>query len=297
MARLDRQEVTSTDVAFQLAPRLNAAGRMGHARDALALLLADDPAEAYRLAGVMETWNRARREADRVVLEDLTARVRALGETPPAIVLGSEDWPLGVLGIAAGRALERFHRPVFLVAWEGDRGRGSARSRGFPLPAALTACADLLEEGGGHNEAAGFSIRRERFPAFQERMTGLARDARLDPDPVPLELDGSVSLEELNAGCVRCLDRLAPFGRGNPEPLFAGEGLTVEEAPSVVGRGHLRLVLGSGRTRLRAVAFGLGDRVEEIRRGARVDAAFHVAFDTYRGGDTVQLIVRDLRSR
>jgi single-stranded-DNA-specific exonuclease len=285
-------------VAFQLAPRLNAAGRMGEARDALALLLADDPAEAYRLAGAMEAWNRSRREADRAVVDDVVARVEALGKTPAAIVLDSDTWPLGVLGVAAGRALERFHCPVFLVQWQGERGRGSARSRGnFPLPPALTACADLLEEGGGHAEAAGFSLRKECFPAFRDRILELARGARLDTAPAPLELDGSVTLEDLDVPCVRWLERLAPFGRGNPEPLFAGEGLLVEDEPAVVGGRHLRLVLGSGRRRVRAMAFGFGDRAGEIRRGRRVDAAFHVVMDAYRGGDSVQLIVRDLRTR
>ncbi len=299
-ARLDRGRVSATDVAFFLAPRLNAAGRMGEAADALALLLADDPAEAYRLADGMERLNLERRKVEQAMMADAVERIRGRETVPAAVVMWSEEWPVGVIGIAASRILDRYHRPALLIAMDGEFGRGSARSlKTFPLPEALAACASELEEFGGHAEAAGFRIRRDRLEPFRERMEALAEAADMDPAPDPWEVDAAVDLAEMDADCVDWLERLSPFGRGNPEPLFGAEGLTVAAAPSVVGKRHLRLTLasGSGQKSLRAIAFNQGERVNELSRGRRVDAVFHASFDTWRGGRQVQLVVRDLRTR
>jgi single-stranded-DNA-specific exonuclease len=298
VAGLDRMRVTSTDVAFALAPRINAAGRMGEARDALALLLADDPAEAYRLAEHVEQLNRQRRKVERKMTAEAIGRVETRGAVPPAVVDWDDAWPVGVVGIAANRVLDHFHRPALLIAMEGERGRGSARSRrGFPLPDALAACDDLLEQHGGHAEAAGFEIRREHLEAFRTRMESLAADAELDGTPHPLDIDAAVRPEEIDGGFVRWVDKLAPFGRGNPEPLFGCERMELAEAPAVVGKRHLRLTVKAGNRRLKAIAFNQAARSGELSSGGKVDAVFHAAFDTWRGGETVQLVVRDLRPR
>jgi single-stranded-DNA-specific exonuclease len=298
VARMDRGRISATDVAFFLAPRLNAAGRMGVAGDALGLLLAEDPAEAYRLADQIERQNGERRKVEQSVMADASARLRERGDLPAAVVLWSDDWPVGVIGIAASRVLDRYHRPAFLIALDGDTGRGSARSRkGFSLPDALDACAGELEEYGGHTEAAGFRIRRDRLEGFQARMESLAGAADLDSTPAAMDVDAAVTLDEMNADCVDWLQRLSPFGRGNPEPLFGAEALVLAEEPSVVGKRHLRLAFAGGAQPVRAIAFNLGDRVQELGRGQRVDAVFHASFDSWRGGRQVQLVVRDLRTR
>ncbi len=298
VARLDRGRVSATDVAFFIAPRLNAAGRMGEAREALELLLTDDPAEAYRLADRLERLNAERREAEQAVTVEATTALAGRDPLPPALVLWSDRWPLGVVGIAANRLLDRFHRPALLISMDGQYGRGSARShRKFPLPDALAACADLLEEFGGHAEAAGFRIHRSRLEPFRARMEELAGRADLETDPLPFTVDAAVDLAELDADCVTWIERLAPFGRGNPEPLFGAEGLVVAEPPSVVGKRHLRLSLSAGGRKMRAIAFNQGERASELDRGRRVDAVFHAAFDTWRGGKQVQLVVRDLKPR
>ncbi len=298
LARLDRNRLSSSDVAFFLAPRLNAAGRMGEARDALALLLTDDPGEAYRLADRIERLNGERRHAEQAVLEEASAQIRQRDPLPPALVLWSERWPVGVIGIVASRLLDRHRRPAFLVALDGETGRGSARSlRSFPLPDALQAADAFLEGHGGHAEAAGFTIRRERLEAFRDRMEALAGEASLDMAPEPLQVDAAVGLGEIDAECVRWVEMLAPFGRGNPEPLFGCEGMVLADHPTVVGGRHLRLTLAQGEHRQRAIAFNLGDRAPEMERGRRVDALFHAAFDGWRGGAHVQLVVRDLKTR
>ena len=298
VAGLARERLTADDVAFFLAPRLNAAGRMGHAAQALELLLADDPLEAYRLAEGMESMNRERRRVESEMTSEAMAAVREMGDVPPAIVLWADSWSRGLVGVVANRVLERFGRPVFLIAMEGDRGRGSARSvPGFPLPQALTSAHDLLLEHGGHAEAAGFEIARDRLEAFRERIVERAGASRTESKARALEIDARVELREMNLDCLSWLDRLSPFGRGNPEPLFGLEGGVLVETPSVVGKQHLRLTIAQGSLSLRAIAFRQGSRQAELERGQKVDLVFHAAKDGWRGREAVELVVRDLRPR
>jgi single-stranded-DNA-specific exonuclease len=295
-ARLSGPRVTSTDVAFSIAPRINALGRMGNARDALSLLLTDDPVEAYRIADRMERLNRERRTADEAVLQDALEQLRLRGDLPPVVVLWSDTWPVGVVGIAANRILDRFHRPALLIALEGDRGRGSGRAPdGFALPEALQACTDLLDAHGGHARAAGFTIPCANLEAFRERMETLAAGADLSPAATPWELDATVSVDELDPACVSWLERLEPFGQGNPEPLFGSRRVRLEETPTVVGGRHLRLGFHTSRGPMKGIGFSLGSRVKEFERGQEVDVVFHASFDLFRGGRTVQLVVRDIR--
>ena len=298
LAGIQRERLSADDVAFFIAPRLNAAGRMGNAEDALRLLLADDPLEAYRLAESMEKMNRDRRKLEAAMTAEALEAVRMMGEVPPVLVLWSEAWTRGLIGVVASRLLDRYGRPVFMIALDGNSGRGSARSvPGFALPEALCACDDLLLEHGGHAEAAGFSIAREHLEAFRARLIDRARAMSTTERARPLEIDARVELGEMNLECLSWLDRLSPFGRGNPEPLFGLEGGLLVEPPSVVGKHHLRLTIGQGTHRLRAIAFRLGNRIGELDRGQKVDLAFHAAKDGWRGRDAVELVIRDLRPR
>jgi single-stranded-DNA-specific exonuclease len=298
MAGINRERLTADDVAFFIAPRLNAAGRMGNAEDALKLLLADDPMEAYRLAESMEGMNRERRRVESAMTSEALESVRQMGEVPPVLVLWSDAWSRGLIGVVASRLLDRFGRPVFLIALDETSGRGSARSvPGFALPEALVACDDLLLEHGGHAEAAGFAILREHLEAFRARLIERARALATRERARPLEIDARVELGEMNLECLSWLDRLSPFGRGNPEPLFGLEGGVLVESPTVVGKHHLRLTVEQGAHRLRAIAFRQGNRIGEFDRGQKVDLAFHAAKDGWRGRDSVELVVRDLRPR
>ena len=296
VAGLNRGRVSSTDVAFFLGPRINAAGRMGEAADALALLLCDDPAEAFRLAEHLERLNLDRRKAEQTATAEASEVLRREEDLPGAVVQWSDDWPAGVVGIVAGRILDRFNRPAFVISMEGDVGRGSARSRSeFPLPVALERCDDLLRRHGGHAQAAGFEIERRNLEAFRERMDSLAREADWPETSMPFEVDAGVVLEEITPECVGWVERLSPFGRGNPEPLFGCRGARLAEAPSIVGKRHLRLSFRQGAGTVRGIAFNQGERLDELGEGQKVDAVFHVAFDTWRGGNSVQLVVKDLK--
>jgi single-stranded-DNA-specific exonuclease len=154
-----------------------------------------------------------------------------------------------------------------------------------------------LQEHGGHAEAAGFAIARGHLDAFRARLIERARLASTSERMRPLEIDARVELGEMNLECLSWLDRLSPFGRGNPEPLFGLEGVVLVEPPSIVGKQHLRLTVEQGAHRLRAIAFRLGSRIGELDRGQKVDLAVHAAKDGWRGRNSVELVVRDLRAR
>ena len=298
VAGLNRKNVSATDVAFFVAPRLNAAGRMGEASDALALLLADDPKEAFDLAEKLERLNRERRQVEQKATAQAILAMKGRDPLPPAIVQWSNEWPAGIVGIVASRIVDRFHRPAFVIAMDGESGRGSARSRaGLSLVEALEHCDDLLVQHGGHAQAAGFEIREENLEAFRERLESLAGDAILNFEPEALEVDVAVMLDELSPHCVGWLERLSPFGRGNPEPLFGCEGALLTEPPTVVGKRHLRLSLTQGDTTVRAIAFNQGERIRDLNQGQKVDAVFHATFDSWRGGQNIQLVVKDIHPR
>ena len=224
-ARVDPAAVDATAVAFRLAPRINAAGRLGRPDLALELLLTDDRAEATLLAAQLEELNRERQGVEERILREATARVDAL---PPAerarrgYVLWDEAWHEGVIGIVASRLVERFHRPVVLIARSGEGWKGSGRSiSDFDLHGGLAACAEHLGRFGGHRAAAGLSIETDRLEAFAEAF-GLHADGELaEVDMRPLTMvDAIVPANELTLDLAQELDRLAPFGLGNPEPTL-----------------------------------------------------------------------------
>lgn len=297
-ARIRKPRLSANDVAFGLAPRINAMGRMGEAREALRLLLSDDPVEAYKLADTIERLNKDRRKADATVLDDAMIQLEQRGEMPPAIVLWADTWPVGVVGIAASRLLDRFHRPVCLISMNGETGRGSARSKsGFSWPRAFDACRELLVEGGGHHQAAGLEIERRHLETFRKRIEELAANSEATPESEPWEIDATVELDELDADCVAWLDRLEPFGNGNPEPLFGSSGFRLSEKPTVVGGKHLSLSFAGKNGKTRAIAFGMGERVDEFDKDQEVEAVLNASFDTWRGGRHVQFIIRDLKAK
>jgi single-stranded-DNA-specific exonuclease len=293
-------------VGFALAPRINAAGRIGEAADALELLLTDDAEVARDRARELDEGNRRRQEEDRRTLEEALDQLR--GSYDPArdraVVLAGEGWHPGVIGIVASRVVERIHRPVVMVAVDGERARGSARSiPGFHLYRAVEACAEHLERFGGHRQAAGMDLTPSSVPAFREAFRRVADreldDADLRPRiRIDLELPPE-SLSTLDLPACDLLAYLGPHGIGNPRPVFLVRGARVAGEPRVVGRGHLKLRLGDGTgSGLEAIGFGLaedGDGRGTIPRGERVDAVFQLRANEYRGRRTPQARLLDVR--
>jgi single-stranded-DNA-specific exonuclease len=287
------------DVAFKLAPRLNAAGRLGRADIALALLIAPDAATAVPLAEQLDRLNTQRRAADRGMFEQARARLPSLPPDGP-IVMHDDRWPSGLLGLVAGRLAQQTGRPAVLIAMRPGEpaAKGSCRSvPGFDVHATLEACTEHLVSHGGHAMAAGFTILPERVPNFARDFRA-AWLARLDKSgPGPLEYDGELPLAAVTARLVEQLERLAPFGQGNARPVLGASGVTVLGTRRMGADGtHVELQLGQGPGTLRLVAFGRGDLAESLLPGTRCDVLFAPRLNHFRGRTSVEAELVDLRA-
>jgi single-stranded-DNA-specific exonuclease len=297
-ASVDPAVVDAGAVAFRLAPRINAAGRLCRPDIALELILTEDAEEARKLAFELEGLNRDRQAVEDRILREATALVEGLPERERrrrGYVLWSEDWHEGVIGIVASRLVERFHRPVVLVTGSQDRWKGSGRSVArFDLHGALGACSEHLERYGGHRAAAGLSIEPERLEAFAEAFAAHADRELADDDlHAATVVDAVVSAEELTLGLAQELERLAPFGLGNPDVTLLVPG-TRAVAPALVGDGrHLRFrVRQQGRDAGSAIAFGQGFELDRLRAEGLFDVACRLKENRWNGTVAPQLVVR-----
>jgi len=283
-------------VGFRLAPRLNAAGRLEDAKLGVELLLETDEASALATARRLDDCNNQRQELERRTFDQAVVQLEAAGGAAErhALVLADPQWHAGVIGIVASRLVERYHRPTCLIALDGDRGKGSARSiRGFHLYRGLLECAEHLDGFGGHEFAAGLSIDTARIAAFAAALEKSAAGQLTPADLLPTRsFDDEADLEEFDAALVARLATLAPFGIGNPEPVFL---LHAVQARSLreVGKGHLQLTCVQGGYSLPAIAFGMAERSTEL--AGPVDLLVSVGVNEWRGRSSTQLRVRDLR--
>lgn len=295
-------EAKATHLGFQIGPRINAAGRIGHARVAFDLLTTDEPARAASIAGKLEALNKERRALEDAVRREAVAQVEAL-ELPEGapIIAAGEGWHPGVVGIVAGRLKERFNRPAFCIAFHGGEGTGSGRSvSGVDLGSAVSEAArqGVIQGGGGHEMAAGLSLMADQIEGFRAFMTErLANDVRAATEEHPLVLDGVVGVGAVHGSTCQTLAPAGPYGAGNPEPRFAMESVVIRHARPV-GERHLALTIEDavGKT-ARGIAFGvvgepLGDLLASPGR-ERVHLAGKITPDTWRGGDAAQFEVDD----
>jgi single-stranded-DNA-specific exonuclease len=290
-----REAVRSSSVAYYLAPRLNASGRLGKADRSVELFLATDPTLAGALAAELDRENQSRQQLESNILSEVRRR---LEHSPPhgdePIVLEDASWHPGVIGVVAARLVDLYRRPAALLAAEGDLWKGSIRSiPGRPLPALLEACAGHLESFGGHTLASGFTVHRDRYEGFRRCFLDLAsRPGSVPPEP-SLEIDMDVPLLDLNRKMVEKLSALEPFGHGNPAPLFLARGVTVIREPEVFSERHLRLHLSQGGKILRAIGFRLGALAEDILQGSRLDVVYTPELRQSRGVTEISLVLRD----
>ncbi len=296
-AGLEGKNLDSYHVGFLLGPRLNACGRLGHAKLAIELLTSASEERAIEIADYLESQNRERQAVERKIVDEALFQVNDLNE--PAIVLASKDWHAGVIGIVASRLVERFHRPTVLIALNDEGGSGSGRSiSGFHLANALNVCTEHLVSHGGHAMAAGLKIRPENFDAFREAFIAHARQTLTNEQLRPsVKLEAVVQLAEMSEGLVDELKRLGPFGMGNRKPLLCFENVELAAAPKRVGKtgDHLSLYLKQGNTRTRAIAFGKGDWCDRLFAGSIIDLAAEPSINEFNGRRSVELEVKDLR--
>jgi single-stranded-DNA-specific exonuclease len=286
------------EVGFQLGPRLNAAGRLETAEDALHLLLARDEAEALPLARRLDSQNRERQKIERSIVEQVAGALRTKfnPDVDFVIVEGQLLWHIGVVGIVASRVLQEFYRPTIIVGGDGDQWRGSGRSiPGFDLAAALRECDDLLVRHGGHAMAAGLTVRPENLDALRQRLNELACRA-LKPEQLQpqLRLDAEVGLDEIHLAALAELGMLKPFGQGNPGVQFFSRNLAHQRPLQRLGadKQHVKLWVTDGTTTHEAIWWGAGNGSLPV---GTFDLAFAPQVNEYNGRRSVQLKVLDWR--
>ena len=299
VAGLKLGALDESSLSFGLIPRLNAPGRLAHAKASLELLITVDDNEARALAEELQLHNQERQTLTESGVAQAEAQIRKRHPDgiPSIIVVGSRAWLPGILGIIAGRLAETYHRPAIAVSVGAEFSRASARSiPEFDMVQALNARAELFTRFGGHAQAAGFTIRTDRMKELVGRLTDDATSQMGARDLQPeLTIDCAASPSEIEGDTFRFIRQLSPFGAQNPLPLFAATGARVQDQ-RLVGRGrHLRLRLSHGGTQWDAIAFRQGERAEMAAQGAEIDIAYSMELNEWRGRQTMQLIVEDLR--
>jgi single-stranded-DNA-specific exonuclease len=299
VAGVKEDAFSAWDVGFILAPRLNAAGRLGDAGLAVELLLSDDPAAALDTAVLLNKENQERQKLENAVLSEALGMLE--GEPGLAdrevLVLASEHWHPGVIGIVASRLVDRFYKPVLLIACAEGRGKGSARSiEGFHLYQALEHCSGLLDGFGGHAMAAGFALPAAHIDCFRDRINDYAakRLACLDKTPT-LELDALVSLQNITYDLIKEIEQLAPHGHGNPGPVFGLERAKLVNCRGVgKNNAHLKMLLADRKVSVDGIGFNLGRFAGEIAAGHEINVAFTPSINNWQGRQALQIQVKDI---
>ena len=286
-------------VAFRVAPRINAAGRMDTAREVVELFTTREPARAAAIADKLNRLNTERQQTEEAILREITGR---LAEIPPpdelpVIVEAGEGWHAGVIGIVASRVVERFHRPTVVLSSNPAQGAATGSGRSIPafhLLEALESVADLFQRFGGHRQAAGCTLGIERVPELRRRLNEYGRRVLKAEDFIPtLQLDAELGFSSINDGTMSELARLAPHGLANPSPRFSTPNLRLAGDPRIVKEKHLKLFLSSEEKSMNAIGWRMGERGRGLRRDARLDVAYSIEPDTYYGG--WQLVLDDFR--
>jgi single-stranded-DNA-specific exonuclease len=298
-AGLSGKPLTAGRIGFILAPRLNAAGRLGHAIRGVELLLSEDEHQANVIARELEELNNRRQELDHATLEQAREKVLQMDlDEIFGIVVADDTWHPGVIGIVASRLVEEFGRPTVLIALSGEQGKGSGRSiPKFDLHGALGEARDLLIRYGGHRAAAGVTVARERVDDFAIRFNEVARSRLTLEDLVPeIRVDLEVSIDGIDARLESLFRHFEPFGIGNPSPVLLARNVTLAAAPKLVGKDGLKLVLDTGTGSLEALGWGMASRVAEFEAGNKIDVAFRLERDEYRGESYLQARIADVRA-
>lgn len=300
VAGVKPETLNSTSVAFGISPRINAAGRMASAADAVELILSQSREDAYKKALILDENNRSRRSIESKIFDEALSMIEKdvnFG-AKKVIVLAGEGWHHGVIGIVAARILEKFYKPCILISSENGLGKGSARSiPGFNMFDALSDSSELLTKFGGHSQAAGLSLSMSQFDEFEKRINKYAEKVLTDEDMIKkIEIDCKIRLSDVSPQTVRMIDGLEPFGMGNEKPIFAVTGAKVAAIAKMGADGkHLRIRISDGRRLINCVGFSMGELADEIGEGDSVDIAFSMEINEFNGTKNLQLMLKDVR--
>lgn len=296
-----RDEVTVSGIVFGIGPRINASGRMDHANTAVELLLADNYKQIDILASSLDTKNLKRRDFDSNITTEALAMIEGseLLKKAKSTVLFKADWHKGVIGIVASRCIDKFYRPTIILTESNGKATGSARSvNGFDIYEAISECADLLEQYGGHTYAAGLTLDLGNVEAFKNKFASIVEARIKDEQLIPLiEIDTEIDLEEIDFQFFDLLRKMEPFGPGNMQPVFVTHQLKVTGRPRILKGEHLKFfVKQEGYEKSKeAIGFGLAQYYDLIASGMRFSMAYYVEENSYRGEVSLQLRVKDIK--
>jgi single-stranded-DNA-specific exonuclease len=290
------QKIDSNTVSFGIAPRVNACGRMGHETEALDIFLSNDAEEVKMLSDKLNEYNKIRQETEKNIVEKALSMIEENKEYEKnTIVLGSEGWHHGVIGIVSSKITEMYFKPSILVSFEDGTAKGSGRSvPGFDLHEALCKCSDYLEKYGGHEMAVGLTLKEENFEKFKNAFEEVAKQEKVDEILPVIYIDGIVTGEDMKPEFVKQLTNLEPFGEGNKVPLFAYKELKINSIRALTDGKHLKLTLKDDNLIIDAIGFNMGHLANDYRIGDKVDVVGTLEINNFNGNEKVQINLKDI---
>lgn len=290
------KKVDSTTISFGIAPRINACGRMGHEQEALQLFLTKDNKEAKQISTKLNEYNRERQETEKKIFEQALEEIDKHEKDKTCIILGSDKWHHGVIGIVASKVTEMYFKPSILICFEGESGKGSGRSiPGFDLHDALSKCDKYIDKFGGHSMAVGISVKRADFENFKRDFENYAKSTEIESILPIVNIDEEITLKDINVSAVNDLKYLEPFGEGNKMPVFIYKNLRIDSIRALSEGKHLKLTLKDDNSIIEAIGFNLGKLSSEYRIGDKIDVAGSLEVNTYNVRENVQINLKDIR--
>lgn len=287
--------VNSNTISFGIAPRINACGRMGYEEEALKLFLTENLVQASEITERLNKYNKERQEIEKNIYNEAIKMMEKEDPKAQSIVLGSNNWHHGVIGIVSSKITEMYFKPSVLICFEGDEGKGSGRSiPGFDLHEALAESSQYLEKYGGHEMAVGLSLKKNNFNRFKEKFEKYVEEKDITGIVPIIEIDKQISLKDIDCDIVKQLDLLEPFGEANRRPVFVYKNLKIDSIRALSDGKHLKMTLKDGNTIVNAIGFNMGNLSKEYMIGDRVDVVGTLELNAYNGRENVQINVKDM---
>lgn len=288
-------EINSTAVSFGIAPRINACGRMGHQEEALELFLTDNIRQAEEITEKLNKYNKKRQEKEKAIFNQAIAMIEKDEKDKNTLVLAAENWHHGVIGIVSSKITDMYFKPSILICLEGEDGKGSGRSiPGFDLHNALTNCKNSLEKFGGHEMAVGLTIKKDKFEEFKKEFEKVAIEENVSQIVPIINVDGIITLKDMNKQIAQELKLLEPFGDSNKTPLFVYKNLKIDSIRALTEGKHLKLTLKDTSYTINAIGFNLGHLVDEYRIGDKVDLVGTIEVNVFNGYENLQINIKDM---
>ena len=290
------KEIDSTAVSFGVAPRINACGRMGNEQVALDLFLSKDYEEAKKLALKLNEYNIERQTIEKKIFDEATEKIEKDERDNTCIIVGSEGWHHGIIGIVASKVTEMYFKPSILICFEGNEGKGSGRSiPGFDLHEALMKCGDNLEKFGGHSMAVGVTVKKENLDKFKQELEEYSKNHDVDKIVPVVNVDSELSLKNVDIDSVKSLKLLEPFGEANKMPLFLFKNLKINSIRALSDGKHLKLTLKDDNYMINAIGFNMGELSEKYLLDDRVDVVGNLDINSFNGNESIQIVLKDMR--